>query len=112
VDEDVHAAELPDRGRDKPSHALGGGHAVGVGSRRAMKATLLAPPLEVNADVEFCQEGRGGGRVCRYGASGPTPDLGQSPLRAPHGPPGTGRTQAWCSSPAVSAKISTEMLKS
>ena len=47
-----------------------------------MKATLLAPLLKVNTDVEMCQGSRAGGRVRRSGASGPTPDQGQSLLCA------------------------------
>jgi hypothetical protein len=53
-----------------------------------MKATLLASLLKVNADVEFCQESRADDRGAATGPSGPTPDLGQSPLRV-H------RTIAW-----------------
>ena len=53
-----------------------------------MKATLRAPLLKVNINVEFCQGSRADGRVRRYGALWADPDLGQSPLRA-H------RTTAW-----------------
>ena len=47
-----------------------------------MKATLRAPLLKVNTNVELCQGSRADGRVRRYGALWADPDLGQSPLRA------------------------------
>jgi len=54
-----------------------------------MKATLLAPPLKVNADVEFRQQSRADDRGRRSGGRNePTPDLGRSPLHV-H------RTTAW-----------------
>ena len=72
-----------------------------------MKATLVALLLKVNADVEFVQESRTDDRVRRYGAQ--RVDARPGPVaaaRAPHAPPGTGRTQAWRSSPTVSARTS------
>ena len=53
-----------------------------------MKATLRAPLLKVNINVELCQGSRADGRVCRYGTQWADPGLGQSPLRV-H------RTTAW-----------------
>jgi hypothetical protein len=53
-----------------------------------MKATLRAPLLKVNINVELCQGSRADGGVCRYGTQWADPGLGQSPLRV-H------RTTAW-----------------
>jgi hypothetical protein len=54
-----------------------------------VKATLLAPLLNVNADVEFRQQSRADDRGRRSGGRNePTPDLGLSPLHV-H------RTTAW-----------------
>jgi hypothetical protein len=53
-----------------------------------MKATLRGPLLKVNIDVEQRRESHADVRCAATGPSGPTPDLGQSPLRV-H------RTTAW-----------------